>query len=236
MSGERILIVEDEKAIGDLLIYQLAKEGYHQVVHVMSGEDALNELKKYKPNLLFLDLMLPGINGLDVCRYLKVNPETADIPVIMLTARSDESDIIIGLELGADDYITKPFSNRLLVARMRSVLRRAEKTAEIKGEPDPILNVGPIQMNLLTRHVWIHGELVTFTVSEFNLLYLLASHQDQVFTREHLVLELRGDDYPVTERAMDVLVLGVRRKLKEYSGWIETIRGIGYRFSELHGE
>lgn len=232
MYSEKILIIEDEKEIGDLLIFQLNKEGYHQILHLLSGKNAVEEIKKYKPNLIFLDIMLPGMNGLDICRYLKANAETASIPIIMLSAHSDESDIIVGLEIGADDYITKPFSNKLLIARMRSVLRRSERAAESKSEPNILLKCGPIQINQMTRQVWVQGELVPFTVSEFNLLHLLASHQDQVFTREQLVQELRGDDYPVMERAMDVLVLGVRRKLKAYSNWIETIRGIGYRFSE----
>ena len=236
MSGERILIVEDEKAIGDLLIYQLSKEGYQQVVHVLSGEKALEEVQKNKPQLIFLDIMMPGMNGLDVCRHLKANPETSEIPIIMLTAKSDESDIIVGLEIGADDYITKPFSNKLLIARMHSVLRRYER-GRISSEDSPtIITAGPIQMNLLTRQVWIHGEQIVFTVSEFNLLHLFICHQDRVYTREQLVLELRGDDYPVTERAMDVLVLGVRRKLNIYSSLIETIRGIGYRFTEHRDE
>lgn len=232
MYDDRILIIEDEKEIGDLLIFQLNKEGYTQVLHILTGKNAIEEVKKFKPNLIFLDIMLPGMNGLDICRRLKAGGETANIPIIMLTAHSDESDIIVGLEIGADDYITKPFSNKLLIARMRSVLRRAERVTDLKMEPKILIKCGPIQMNQMTRQVWIQGELVPFTVSEFNLLCLLASHQDQVFTREQLVQELRGDDYPVTERAMDVLVLGVRRKLKAYSNWIETIRGIGYRFSE----
>lgn len=236
MSVERILVVEDEKDIGDLLIYQLSREGYQQVVHVLSGEEALKEVKKNKPQLIFLDIMMPGMNGLDVCRHLKANPETSEIPIIMLTAKSDESDIIVGLEIGADDYITKPFSNKLLIARMRSVLRRYERGKISSEDPPTIITAGPIQMNLLTRQVWIHGEQTVFTVSEFNLLHLFVCHQDRVYTREQLVLELRGDDYPVTERAMDVLVLGVRRKLKGYSGWIETIRGIGYRFMEHRDE
>lgn len=232
MYSEKILIVEDEKEIGDLLILQLNKEGYHQIQYLLSGKNAVEEIKKYKPNLIFLDIMLPGMNGLDICRCLKADAETANIPIIMLSAHSDESDIIVGLEIGADDYITKPFSNKLLIARMRSVLRRSERVAESKSEPEILLKRGPIQINQMTRQVWVQGELVPFTVSEFNLLHLLADHQDQVFTRDQLVLELRGDDYPVTERAMDVLVLGVRRKLKAYSNWIETIRGIGYRFTE----
>lgn len=235
MSAERILIVEDEKAIGDLLVYNLNKEGYHNVTHVLTGEEAVAQVKKKYPDLIFLDLMLPGISGLDVCRRLKSKEETANIPIIMLTAKSDESDIIVGLEMGADDYITKPFSAKLLIARMRTVLRRAQNSAKPESS-ETVLKSGPIQMNLLTREVWVKGELVAMTVSEFNLLYLLAENRDRVYTRDQLVMELRGDDYPVTERAMDVLVLGLRRKLKDFAGMIETIRGVGYRFVEKNYE
>ncbi|MDO5565032.1 MAG: response regulator transcription factor [Planctomycetia bacterium] len=236
MSAERILIVEDEKAIGELLVYQLGKEGYHQCVHVLSGEKALDEVEKFRPDLIFLDIMLPGMNGLDVCRALKANPDTAGIPIIMLTARDDESDVIVGLELGADDYITKPYNAKLMTARMRAVLRRVAAASTPVRESEFMFVAGPIEMNLLTREVHIGGVLVPFTVSEFNLLYLLASRQDRVFTRNQLVTELRGDDYPVTDRAMDVLVLAVRRKLGEHSALIKTIRGIGYRFSEIKEE
>lgn len=230
MSDERILIVEDEQAIGDLIVYHLNREGYHQTVHVLTGEDALREVDRFHPHLILLDLMLPGMNGLDVCRQLKNNPETVSIPVIFLTAKSEESDIVVGLEMGADDYITKPFSNRLFIARIRSLLRRAAQTSP--DETGSFVKAGPLQMNLLSRQVRIDGDPVEMTVSEFNLLHLLASNKDRVFTRNQLVMELRGDDYPVTERAMDVLVLGVRRKLKEHAVMIETIRGVGYRFTE----
>lgn len=231
MSNERILVVEDEQAIGDLLAYHLEREGYRQIVRAATGEEALAEVNKFRPDLILLDLMLPGISGLDVCRKLKEKPNTADIPIIILTAKSDESDIIVGLEMGAEDYITKPFSMKILIVRIRSVLRRATRSITCQ-EKDPLFNAGPIRMNLLTREVWIDGSAINLTVSEFNLLFLLADNQDRVFTRNQLIEELRGDDYPVTERAMDVLVLSVRKKLKTYSGMIETIRGIGYRFSE----
>ncbi|MDO5581697.1 MAG: response regulator transcription factor [Planctomycetia bacterium] len=230
MSDERILIVEDEQAIGDLIVYHLNREGYHQTLHVLTGEEALREVNSFHPNLILLDLMLPGMSGMDVCRRLKSDPSAASIPIIFLTAKSEESDIVVGLEMGADDYITKPFSNRLLIARMRSLLRRAAQTSP--DESESFVKAGPIQMNLLSRQVRIDGNPVEFTVSEFNLLHLLVSNKDRVFTRNQLVMELRGDDYPVTERAMDVLVLGVRRKLKDHSVMIETIRGVGYRFTE----
>lgn len=235
MPSERILVVEDEQAISDLLAYHLEREGYHQIVQATTGEEALAEVHKLRPDLILLDLMLPGITGLDVCRKLKENPDTADIPIIMLTAKSDESDIIVGLEMGAEDYVTKPFSMKILIVRIRSILRRAARSVTVQ-EKESVFNAGPIRMNLLTREVWIDGNAVNLTVSEFNLLFLLADNQDRVFTRNQLIEELRGDDYPVTERAMDVLVLSVRKKLKNHSGMIETIRGVGYRFSERTNE
>lgn len=234
MPSEKILIIEDEKAIGDLLIYNLQKEGYMAVRHALTGESGLEEVRKFEPDLIFLDWMLPEMNGLDVCRKLKNQPETSRIPIIMLTAKSEESDIIVGLELGADDYVTKPFSAKLVIARMRAVLRRCSQPPANSDEEssDGVLNQGPLWMNLFTRQMKLAGESVTLTFNEFNILHLLASRPGRVFTRSQLVLETRGDDYPVTERAIDVQILGLRRKLGEYALLIETIRGVGYRFVE----
>ncbi|MDO5112742.1 MAG: response regulator transcription factor [Planctomycetia bacterium] len=234
MPSEKILIIEDEKAIGDLLIYNLQKEGYTAVRHALTGESGLEEVRKFEPDLIFLDLMLPEMSGLDVCRKLKSRPETSRIPIIMLTAKSEESDMIVGLELGADDYVTKPFGAKLLLARMRAVLRRCSMPPENFGEDlsDGILCHEPLWMNLFTRQMKLAGEPVTLTFNEFNILHLLASRPGRVFTRSQLVLETRGDDYPVTERAIDVQILGLRRKLGEYATLIETIRGVGYRFVE----
>lgn len=239
MPKDKILIVEDEQAIGDLLLYHLRKEGYEQIVHVQTGEAALEQAADFSPDLILLDLMLPGIGGLDVCRRLKADPLMAQMGIIMLTAKSDESDIIVGLELGADDYVTKPFAAKLLLARIRSVLRRTRRSqtpqsdsADVPETSESILISGPLEMNLLTRQVRLDKRPMTVTVSEFNLLHFLAGHADRVFTRSRLIVELRGDDYPVTERAMDVLVLSVRRKLAEHARRIETIRGVGYRWIE----
>ena len=230
MATEKILIVEDEPAIADLIRYNLQKEGYTHVKSVGAGEEAIVQSRVFRPDLMFLDLMLPGINGLDVCRRVKADPETAYIPIIMLTARSEESDIVVGLEIGADDYITKPFSAKLLIARMRAVLRRCQTAGKESIPESTILSAPPIRMDLLGRQTWVDDEQILLTRGEFEILRLLITRPGRVYTRSQLVQETRGDDYPVTERAIDVQILGLRRKLKARSEFIETIRGVGYRF------
>ncbi|MGL4943038.1 MAG: response regulator [Thermoguttaceae bacterium] len=229
MSNEKILIVEDEKDIAELLVYHLEKDGYKRVVAVSSGEDALREAKSNTPDLIFLDLMLPGIGGLDVCRKLKSRGETSDIPIIMLTAKSEESDVVVGLELGADDYITKPFSPKLVVARMRAILRRYQQLATTQTKPD-IVAAGPIRIDLTSRDVFLDGEQIHLTRGEFEILLLFVESPNRVFTRNQLMQDTRGGDDYVTERAIDVQILGLRRKLGDYARLVETIRGIGYSF------
>lgn len=231
MPNERILIVEDESAISDLIRYNLEKEGYTQLRVCSDGERALDQVKQFHPDLILLDLMLPGINGLDVCRKIKGNSDLEKISIVMLTAKSEESDVVVGLELGADDYITKPFSSKLLIARIRAALRRSAIVAKPDSKVTKI-TFGPIQMDLLSHEVLLDGEPIQLTVGEYNILKLFASQSGHVFTREKIVYQTRGDDYPVTERAIDVQILGLRRKLGAHAGLIETIRGVGYRISE----
>ena len=185
----------------------------------------------YKPDLILLDLMLPGVDGLTVCKNLKADPVTKHIPVIMLTAKSEESDVVIGLELGADDYITKPFSPKILTARIRAVLRRIAALEEVP-EDEKELSRGPLHMNSARRSVTLNGQELDLTCSEFNILYHLAKRPGWVFTRNQIVNAIRGDDYPVTERAIDVQIVGLRRKMGAFGELIETVRGIGYRFSQ----
>lgn len=231
MSNEKILIIEDEAAIGELLVYNLRKEGYNWIRHELTGEAGLEAARSYRPDIILLDLMLPGIDGLSVCRMLKQSEATASTAIIMLTAKGEESDMIVGLELGADDYVTKPFSPKILAARIRAVLRR--RAAEPSGEySQDDLRCGPVRMNKGTRRCELNGQELVLTCSEFDLLYLLIKRPGWVFTRDQIINALRGGDYPVTARAMDVQVVGLRRKLGEYAGLIETIRGVGYRFSQ----
>ncbi len=228
MPKGKILVVDDEEDILELVRFNLKREGY-DVIGVETGEDCIRKAKERMPELIILDLMLPGIDGLDVCRRLKNDTKTSHIPVVMLTAKGDESDIVSGLELGADDYITKPFSPKVLIARVKAVLRRASASAEA-GED--VLKRGALVINPGRREVLFRGKNIELTFSEFEILYCLARRPGWVFTRNQIVNKVKGDDYPVTERAIDVQVVGLRKKLGKAAENIETIRGVGYRFRD----
>lgn len=228
MAKEHILVVDDEENILELLQYNLAKQGY-QVTTVTSGEDALAASKSEPPDLILLDLMLPGVDGLEVCRSLKANPKTAHVPVVMLTARGEEVDIVSGLELGAEDYITKPFSPRVLLARVRNVLRKKSRPS---AEEETTVQVHRMVINPGRQEVLIEGETVELTCTEFRLLHLLARRAGWVFTRKQIIDAVRGDDYPVTDRSVDVQIVGLRKKLGGHGQYIETVRGVGYRLKE----
>lgn len=228
MAREKVLIVDDEEDILELLDYALARNGY-KVIKATTGEEALDLARSELPDLIVLDLMLPGVDGLDVCRILKSDPDAGHIPIIMLTARGDEADVITGLELGADDYITKPFSPRVLLARAKAVLRRG-KLPEPGDETS--LRVHDIVINPGRREVLVSGEPVELTNTEFRLLQYLAKRPGWVFTRSQIINGVRGDDYAATDRSVDVQVTGLRRKLGEAGDYIETVRGVGYRFKE----
>jgi two-component system phosphate regulon response regulator PhoB len=226
MAKERILVVEDDDDILQLLKYNLAKEGY-KATGVVSGEEALKAVRLSVPDLILLDLMLPGVDGLEVCRLLKRDDRTGNIPIIMLTAKGEETDIVTGLELGADDYITKPFSPRVVLARVRTVLRRRHT--------EPLAEEAPIRINDMVIHPGHHEVLVAdqsldLTVTEFRLLYMLASRPGWVFTRTQIVKRVHGDDYPASDRSVDVQVVSLRKKLGPCGKYLETVRGIGYRF------
>lgn len=229
MAKETIMIVEDEEDILELIKYNLEKEGY-SIIGLETGESCLEKVKQFHPDLILLDLMLPGIDGLRVCRVLKNDTETAKIPVVMLTAKGEESDIVTGLEMGADDYLTKPFSHKVLIARIRSVLRRLEESAAT--EDTGILKRGDITINPGRREVLLKGVNTIFTYSEFEILHLLVKRPGWVYTRNQIVNQVKGDDYPVTERSIDVQIVGLRKKMGVYGKNIETIRGVGYRYSD----
>jgi two-component system, OmpR family, alkaline phosphatase synthesis response regulator PhoP len=228
MAREHILIVEDEEEILELVAYNLSKEGL-RTAGAASGEEALKKARAERFDLILLDLMLPGMDGLEVCRALKKDEKTMAVPIIMLTAKGEESDIVAGLELGADDYIVKPFSPRVLVARVKTVLRR--KSA------DPVDDSAPVQIHDLSIHpgrreVLAGKQPVELTNMEFRVLHLLASRPGWVFSRYQIVEGVRGDNYPVTDRSVDVLIVGLRKKLGTSGKYIETVRGVGYRFRE----
>ncbi|NIQ97394.1 MAG: response regulator transcription factor [Desulfuromonadales bacterium] len=229
MAKKRILVVEDEEDILALVHYNLVKAGY-QVECVTSGEEAYQRAQQNLPDLILLDLMLPGIDGLEVCRRLQKDGDTESVPIIMLTAKGEESDIVAGLELGADDYITKPFSTQVLLARVKAVLRRGVERDEAEEE-------APIEIHGLYIHpgrnkVVAAGEEVELTFTEFRLLCLLARRPGWVFTRTQIVDAIHGEGYAVTDRAVDVQVVGLRKKLGDCGSYIETVRGVGYRFRE----
>ena len=226
---ERILVVEDEEDIAELIQYNLQREGY-RTLHAPSGETALKLAQREKPDLVLLDLMLPGLDGLEVCRRLKAEPQTSRIPIVMVTAKGDETDVVAGLELGAEDYLTKPFSPRVLLARMRGVLRR-RRFAESEAEMEPVRR-GPLLIHPGRREVTLEGRRVELTYTEFNLLHLLARRPGWVFSRDKIVDAVRGYDVHVTERSVDVHILGLRKKLGGHADLVETVRGAGYRFRE----
>lgn len=228
MAGEKILIVEDEEDVMELIRYNLMKEGFRCDV-AYNGREALKKASSASPDLVLLDLMLPEVDGLEVCKRFKSSPQTEHAPIVMVTAKSDEADIVTGLELGADDYITKPFSPKVLVARVRAVLRR--KTTDIP-EKSTVVRIHDIQIDPGRHKVLVKDEVVELTSSEFGLLHFLAGRPGWVFTRYQIVDAIHGTDYPVTDRSIDVQVVGLRKKLGTAGKYIETVRGIGYRFKE----
>jgi two-component system alkaline phosphatase synthesis response regulator PhoP len=227
MAKENILIVDDEEDVLELVRYNLDKNGYNTET-ATTGEEALTKARAKLPDLVILDLMLPGIDGLGVCKKLKSDTKTQNIPIIMLTAKGEEIDIVTGLELGADDYVTKPFSPKVLVARVRKILHRAI-ARDLEKAPVKIyeLSIDPAR-----REVLIKNKPVELTFTEFNILYALAKRPGLVFTRYQIVDALHGDDYLVTDRAVDVQIVGLRKKLGSCSKYIETVRGVGYRFKD----
>ena len=229
MPKATILIVDDEEDILELLRYNLAGEGYH-VIDAKTGEDALRILRTEQVDLILLDLMLPGVDGLEVARQVRGCRKTSETPIIMLTARGEEADVVTGLELGADDYVTKPFSPRILTARVRAALRRRSSRP-----PDESLKLtmGELEIHPGRREVHLAGEPVQLTYTEFQVLYHLARRPGWVFSRSQIVDAVRGDNYPVTHRSVDVQIAGLRKKLGGFGEWIETVRGVGYRFRDL---
>ena len=228
MASVRILVVDDEPDILELVRYNLTRNNY-EMIGVASGEEAFASVRTSLPDLVVLDLMLPGVDGLEVCRRLKRDTRTSAIPVIMLSAKGEEADVVTGLELGADDYLTKPFSPRVLLARIKAVLRRPQ------SEPDAaaaVITHHALQMHPGRHEVLVAGAFVQLTLMEFRILHLLARRPGWVFTRNQILEAAQGDDAGVTTRAVDVHIVALRRKLGPSGGLIETIRGVGYRLQE----
>jgi two-component system phosphate regulon response regulator PhoB len=230
MSKGTILVVDDEEDILELIRYNLTKEGY-RVVCASSGEIAIEMARKELPDLVVLDLMLPGIDGLDVCRALKNDIKLKNLTVIMLSAKGEEADVVSGLELGADDYITKPFSPRVLLARVKTALRRQKAASPVDVET--VLKIEDLKIDPKRHEVSIASGAIDLTHTEFKLLHFLAQQPGLVFTRDQIVDAIHGHDYPVTDRSVDVQVVGLRKKLADCGKYIETVRGVGYRFKQI---
>ncbi len=225
MANEKILIVEDEEDILELEKYNLQLERY-RITCAISGEEALTKARDEVPDLILLDLMLPGLDGLDVCKQVKKSPLTSHIPIIMVTAKGDDADIVSGLELGADDYIIKPFSPRVLLARVRAVLRRHH---QLPTSDPAILRVHGLTIDTGRHEVLVNETPIELTATEFAILHLLAGHPGWVFSRDQIIKAVKGEDYPVTDRSVDVQIVGLRKKLGSADDCIQTVRGVGYR-------
>ena len=234
----KVLIVEDEPDIISLISYNLKKELY-SVKSTETGQDAIEKAVIENPDLILLDVMLPGVDGLTICRQLKENIKTQKIPIIILTAKGEESDIVLGLELGADDYITKPFKPKELVARVRTILRRYKNTPKKQEDTDYIkyenltVNLNTRTLKVISEEGAIPNKNIELTSSEDNLLVMLLKKPGWVFTRNQIIDEIRGADVAITTRAIDVVVVSLRKKLSEFADYIQTVRGVGYRLKEI---
>jgi phosphate regulon transcriptional regulator PhoB len=227
--ARKILIVEDDRDVVELLKYNLEKEGF-RVSYATDGGTVLAHIRRFAPDLLILDLMLPGLDGLEVCRQLRQIDQYAALPILMLTARAEEADRVVGLELGADDYVTKPFSVRELIARVRSLLRRRDAA----GAQRSVVQQGMLTIDPQTHKVTIGDKLVELSALEFRLLYFLASNPGMVFSRDQLLDRVWGSDRSITQRSVDVYVSRIREKIETQSApvYVETVHGVGYRFAE----
>ena len=225
MPRENVLIVDDEKDIVELVQYNLKKEGY-RTISAYTGEKALELVRREMPDLIILDLMLPEMDGLEVCRILKKDSRTSGIPIIMLTAKGEETDIVVGLELGADDYVTKPFSVRQLIARVKAILRRMAVTTQEKD----LIKIEDLVIDSTKYEAALKGKLLVLTSIEFKLLRYLAENPGRVFTRDQLLYKVWGDETFIVDRAVDVHIRRLRKKLGKASNLIVTVRSIGYKF------
>ncbi|MGB7159230.1 MAG: response regulator transcription factor [Tepidisphaeraceae bacterium] len=226
-----ILVVDDEKDLVDLVTYNLQRNGY-DVLCALDGAEAIELAQRHVPDLVILDLMLPRVDGTEVARRLKADARTANVPIVMLTAKGEETDVVVGLTLGADDYVTKPFSMKILLARLTTVLRRAEQSAAPEGGEAGILKAGPLTIDTSKHEVSVNGEPARLTLTEFKLLTALVNARGRVLTRDQLMDKAMGSDVFVTDRAIDVHVTAIRKKLGSANWLVHTVRGVGYRLQE----
>ena len=229
MAKPLIIVVEDEPDIREIMLYNLRREGY-EAEGFESGSEGLEAIRAKQPNLVILDLMLPGMDGLTVCQQVRAEAAIKATPIIIVSAKEEESDVVIGLGLGADDYVPKPFSPRELLARVKAVLRRSQQADQ--GDQHERVVIGDLIIDLEKHSVTVDGQLVKLTATEFKLLYQLASHPGRAYTRELLLNRVVGDGVVVVDRNIDVHVRAVRKKIGNYADHIQTVRGVGYRFAE----
>ena len=222
---DKIVLIADDPGIRTVIRLALKGAGFTSICEAENGTDGLALVQREKPVLVILDLMLPGMDGLAVCSAIRRLPSVSGTPIVMLTARTAEEDVVRGLELGADDYITKPFSNAILVARVKAALRR---TAPPTG---PVRTLGLLVLDETTRTASVDGVMLSLTRSEFDLLDILSAHPCCVYTRQQIIARIQREEKDVTDRTVDTLMVGLRRKLGEWAGHVETIRGIGYRIT-----
>ena len=227
----RVLVVDDEKDLVDLISYNLTRGGF-EVLTAYDGKDALELAQREIPDLIVLDLMLPGLDGTEVARRLKADSRTAAVPIVMLTAKGEETDVVVGLTIGADDYVTKPFSMKILLARINTVLRRGEPAEAGASGDAGVLRAGPLVIDMSKHEVTVDGEPVRLTLTEFRLLSALVGARGRVLTRDQLMDKAMGTDVFVTDRAIDVHVTAIRKKLGSANWLVHTVRGVGYRLQE----
>jgi len=230
MQNKQIVVVEDEPDILEVLCYNLKREGY-QVFDSLDGREGLSLIEQKVPDIVILDLMLPGIDGLEICRKLKSNIRTQHVPIIMVTAKGEESDVVLGLGVGADDYIPKPFSPKELIARVKAVLRRGVKAEQPANKEH--IDINGLEIDSRKHQVTIDGKPLKMTASEFRLLFCLASNPGQVFSREQLLNHTTSEEVAVVDRNIDVHIRSIRKKIGDDRSFIETIRGVGYRFLDF---
>jgi phosphate regulon transcriptional regulator PhoB len=232
MASPTILVIEDEPDIRKLVHYNLTQERY-KVLEAEDGEQALKLLQRARPNLVILDLMLPGMSGMELCKLLRDRQDTAQLPILMLTAKAGEADKVVGLEMGADDYLAKPFSPREMVARVRAILRRAENAAA--GDGQPSYEKGPLRIDFTTYEVFARGKAIKLTLKEFELLRFLTQNPNRVLSRDQLLDRVWGGETFVTPRTVDVHIRRLRKAIEKddrHPRWILTLRGVGYKFDE----
>ena len=232
MAKKKILVVEDDRDISELIRYNLEREG-HEVNYLYEGDLAVDFVKSRKPDLVLLDLMLPGIDGIDICRILKGDDQTKHIPIIMLTAKSEEADVVVGLQMGADDYIAKPFSPKVLSARVKAMFRRiGEDKAETLSAAQ-VREFGLLSVNLLKHKVLFNDREIKLTSIEFNILEFLSRSPGRVWSREQILDNVWKEGKYIVDRAVDVHIRGLRKKLGKAQDYVETVRGLGYRFKDV---